>query len=48
MAGVRPSVEEFPLEEAATAFDRMMSSTVHFRAVLRPTPEESHEGDRHA
>jgi len=30
-----PIVEEFPLEQAAVAFDRMMTAKVHFRAVLK-------------
>src|SRR5271157_685176 len=32
---VVPMVEVFPLEQAAEAFDKMMSGTVHFRAVLK-------------
>ena len=28
-AGVRPIVEEFPLERAGEAYEKMMSSTVH-------------------
>jgi len=36
-AGVRPIVEEFPLEHAGETYEKMMSSTVHFRAVLCPT-----------
>ena len=32
---VVPMVEEFPLELAAVAFDRMMTAKVHFRAVLK-------------
>jgi D-arabinose 1-dehydrogenase-like Zn-dependent alcohol dehydrogenase len=32
---VVPMIEVFPLEHAATAFDRMMSAKVHFRAVLK-------------
>jgi D-arabinose 1-dehydrogenase-like Zn-dependent alcohol dehydrogenase len=32
---VVPMVEVFPLEQAATAFDRMMTAKVHFRAVLK-------------
>jgi D-arabinose 1-dehydrogenase-like Zn-dependent alcohol dehydrogenase len=32
---VMPMIETFPLERAAEAFDKMMSATVHFRAVLR-------------
>ena len=30
-----PMVEVFPLEQAAVAFERMMSAKVHFRAVLK-------------
>lgn len=30
-----PMVEVFPLEQAAAAFERMMTSKVHFRAVLK-------------
>jgi D-arabinose 1-dehydrogenase-like Zn-dependent alcohol dehydrogenase len=33
---VRPIVEEFPLDQAATAYRRMIDSTVRFRAVLTP------------
>jgi 2-desacetyl-2-hydroxyethyl bacteriochlorophyllide A dehydrogenase len=32
---VVPMVEVFPLEQAATAFERMMTAKVHFRAVLK-------------
>jgi D-arabinose 1-dehydrogenase-like Zn-dependent alcohol dehydrogenase len=32
---VVPMIEVFPLDQAATAFDRMMSAKVHFRAVLK-------------
>jgi propanol-preferring alcohol dehydrogenase len=32
--GVVPVVEVFPLEQAALAFEKMMNSKVHFRAVL--------------
>lgn len=32
---VVPMVEVFPLEQAAVAFERMMSGKVHFRAVLK-------------
>lgn len=32
---VIPMVEEFPLEQAAIAYKKMMDSTVHFRAVLK-------------
>jgi propanol-preferring alcohol dehydrogenase len=35
LTGVRPMVEVFPLEQAALAFDKMMSAKVHFRAVLK-------------
>jgi D-arabinose 1-dehydrogenase-like Zn-dependent alcohol dehydrogenase len=31
---VVPVVEVFPLEQAALAFEKMMTSKVHFRAVL--------------
>lgn len=31
-----PMIEVFPLEQAPQAFERMMSSKVHFRAVLKP------------
>jgi D-arabinose 1-dehydrogenase-like Zn-dependent alcohol dehydrogenase len=37
--GVRPVIERFPLEEAQTAFERMMSGDVRFRAVLEIVPE---------
>ncbi len=33
--GVVPVVEVFPLEQAALAFEKMMTSKVHFRSVLR-------------
>jgi len=36
---VVPMVEEYPLEQAALAFNRMMSAKVHFRAVLKVTEE---------
>jgi D-arabinose 1-dehydrogenase-like Zn-dependent alcohol dehydrogenase len=32
--GIRPMVEEFPLERAAEAYDRMMSGNARFRVVL--------------
>jgi D-arabinose 1-dehydrogenase-like Zn-dependent alcohol dehydrogenase len=35
LAGVRPRIEVFPLEQAAQAFDRMMAAKVHFRSVLQ-------------
>ena len=33
---VAPMVEVFPLEQAAQAYEKMMTSKVHFRAVLKP------------
>ena len=36
-AGIRPMVEEFPLERAAEAYDRMMSGEARFRVVLKIT-----------
>ena len=36
---VVPMVEVYPLEQAALAFNRMMSAKVHFRAVLKVTEE---------
>ena len=35
LAGVRPMIEEFPLERAAEAYDHMMSGGARFRVVLR-------------
>jgi D-arabinose 1-dehydrogenase-like Zn-dependent alcohol dehydrogenase len=35
LTGVRPMVEVFPLEQAALAYEKMMSGKVHFRAVLK-------------
>jgi D-arabinose 1-dehydrogenase-like Zn-dependent alcohol dehydrogenase len=35
LAGVRPMIEEFPLERAAEAYDRMMSGGARFRIVLK-------------
>jgi alcohol dehydrogenase, propanol-preferring len=35
LTGGRPMVEVFPLEQAALAFEKMMSAKVHFRAVLK-------------
>jgi propanol-preferring alcohol dehydrogenase len=32
--GIRPMVEEFSLERAAEAYDRMMSGNAQFRVVL--------------
>lgn len=35
LTGVRPMVEVFSLEQAAEAYNKMMSGKVHFRAVLK-------------
>ncbi|HEU4686172.1 MAG TPA: alcohol dehydrogenase [Nitrospira sp.] len=35
LTGVRPMTEIFPLDQAATAYERMLSGKVRFRAVLR-------------
>lgn len=35
IAGIVPMIEVFPLEQAAQAFEKMMSSKVHFRSVLK-------------
>jgi D-arabinose 1-dehydrogenase-like Zn-dependent alcohol dehydrogenase len=37
LAGVRPMIEEFPLERAAEAYDRMISGGARFRVVLKPS-----------
>jgi len=37
MTGVRPMIEKFPLEQAAQAYDRMMSGQAKFRVVLTMT-----------
>lgn len=34
MTGVRPMIEEFPLEQAPAAYQRMMSGKAKFRVVL--------------
>jgi D-arabinose 1-dehydrogenase-like Zn-dependent alcohol dehydrogenase len=34
LAGIKPMVETYPLEQAAAAFDRMMSGKARFRVVL--------------
>jgi D-arabinose 1-dehydrogenase-like Zn-dependent alcohol dehydrogenase len=34
LTGVRPMIEKFPLEQAAKAYDRMMSGEARFRVVL--------------
>lgn len=40
MTGVHPRVEVFPLSDAPTAFEKMMSSKVHFRSVLKMSPDD--------
>lgn len=40
-AGIRPMVEEFPLERAGEAYDRMMSGDARFRVVLKVSEESS-------
>lgn len=35
LANIMPTIEEFPLEKAAEAYQKMMTSKVHFRAVLK-------------
>jgi D-arabinose 1-dehydrogenase-like Zn-dependent alcohol dehydrogenase len=35
LAKIIPMVEVFPLEQAAIAYEKMMSATVHFRSVLK-------------
>lgn len=35
LSGVKPMIEEFPLEQAAQAYDRMMSGAARFRVVLK-------------
>jgi D-arabinose 1-dehydrogenase-like Zn-dependent alcohol dehydrogenase len=35
ISGIVPMVEVFPLEQAALAFEKMVSSKVHFRSVLK-------------
>jgi len=37
LTGVRPMIEEFPLERAAEAYDRMMGGAARFRVVLKMT-----------
>jgi D-arabinose 1-dehydrogenase-like Zn-dependent alcohol dehydrogenase len=34
LTGIRPMIEQFPLEDAAAAYQKMMSNQVRFRAVL--------------
>ena len=35
LTNIVPMIEVFPLEEAATAYEKMMTSKVHFRSVLK-------------
>lgn len=35
LTGIRPLIEEFPLERAAEAYDRMMRGAARFRVVLK-------------
>jgi D-arabinose 1-dehydrogenase-like Zn-dependent alcohol dehydrogenase len=35
ISGIVPMVEVFPLEQASQAFEKMVSSKVHFRSVLK-------------
>jgi propanol-preferring alcohol dehydrogenase len=35
LAGIKPMVEEFPLERASEAYEKMMNSKVRFRSVLK-------------
>lgn len=35
LAGIRPIIEEYPLEKAAEAYERMMSGKARFRVVLK-------------
>jgi D-arabinose 1-dehydrogenase-like Zn-dependent alcohol dehydrogenase len=37
LSGIRPMIETFPLAEAATAYDRMISGKARFRVVLKMT-----------
>jgi propanol-preferring alcohol dehydrogenase len=36
-AGITPMIEVFPLEQAPLAYEKMMTASVHFRAVLKMT-----------
>ena len=38
LTGIRPMIEEFPLEEASKAYQRMITNQVRFRAVLVNRP----------
>jgi D-arabinose 1-dehydrogenase-like Zn-dependent alcohol dehydrogenase len=38
LSGIRPTIETYPLERAAEAYERMMSGKARFRVVLTPTP----------
>jgi D-arabinose 1-dehydrogenase-like Zn-dependent alcohol dehydrogenase len=44
LTGVRAMIEPFPLERAAEAYDRMISSAARFRVVL--TTGQCHCGDK--
>jgi D-arabinose 1-dehydrogenase-like Zn-dependent alcohol dehydrogenase len=35
LCGIKPRVEAFPLEQVASAYQKMLDGTVHFRSVLR-------------
>ena len=35
LSGIRPTIEEFPLDRAAEAYDRMMANEARFRVVLK-------------
>jgi D-arabinose 1-dehydrogenase-like Zn-dependent alcohol dehydrogenase len=34
LSGIRPMLEEYPLERAAEAYERMMSGKARFRVVI--------------
>ncbi|SDC46644.1 alcohol dehydrogenase [Paraburkholderia lycopersici] len=36
LSGVKPMIEEYPLSQAAAAYERMMSGKARFRVVLKP------------
>jgi D-arabinose 1-dehydrogenase-like Zn-dependent alcohol dehydrogenase len=38
LSGIRPTIETYPLERAAEAYERMMSGKARFRVVLTPSP----------
>jgi D-arabinose 1-dehydrogenase-like Zn-dependent alcohol dehydrogenase len=35
LSGALPMIEVFPLEQAAAAYEKMMTAKLHFRAVLK-------------